>query len=644
MPDSHHFVVATAGHVDHGKSALIKALTGTDPDRLPEEKSRGITIDLGFAHLELPSPAPPPASFVLGIVDVPGHEDFVKNMVAGVGSIDLALLVVAADDGWMPQTEEHLQILTYFGVRRAVVALTKVDLTSDEPRSVAAIRDRLRDSPFADAAIVPTSVVSGRGLDELKATLARVLARTPPPQDIDKPRLPVDRVFTLPGIGTVVTGTLVGGTLRRGQAVVIQPSGKTTRIRRIHSHGQEVETSGPGTRTALNLADVAALEDVQRGDVVTLKDLGGPSEVLDVLLEISPRSLRSLKDGVRVRAHHGSGDVAARVALGAPSAAGKELAVGARSLAQLRLEAPAFVFAGDRFTVRDWSEQHTLAGGIVLEPAASRKAFRTRAYQQWLSGLSKSIEDVDQFVASYVSRDGAVRRSQLLLKSNSSAAAIDSAIARLVASGALVVAGDFVCDAAKWQAILRRAAEAIDAAHRAHPEHLGLPLADLRTALEGDLPVARDIFDDVFDDLIARLCDREFVRAGSVVRRAGHRPALPEPLRAAGAKVVQALAAAPFDPPSRKDLTPDALSQRALRFLIETGEVVEISAELVMSAQGVGQAADVIQKFIREHGPATVSELRQSLGSSRRVVIPLLEYLDRTFVTLRQGDKRALRR
>ena len=214
MPDRQHFIVATAGHVDHGKSALIKALTGTDPDRLPEEKARGITIDLGFAHLELPSPAPPPASFLLGIVDVPGHEDFVKNMVAGVGSIDLALLVVAADDGWMPQTEEHLQILTYFGVRRAVVALTKVDLTPDEPGSVAAIRDRLRDSPFAGAPIVPTSVVSGRGLDELKVTLSRVLAETPPPRDIDKPRLPVDRVFTLPGIGTVVTGTLFGGTLR----------------------------------------------------------------------------------------------------------------------------------------------------------------------------------------------------------------------------------------------------------------------------------------------------------------------------------------------------------------------------------------------------------------------------------------------
>jgi len=638
MAGSQHFIVATAGHVDHGKSALIKALTGTDPDRLPEEKSRGITIDLGFAHLELPSPAPPASSFLLGIVDVPGHEDFVKNMVAGVGAIDLALLVVAADDGWMPQTEEHLQILTYFGVRRAVVALTKADLTPDEPGAIAAIRERLRDSPFADAPIVPTSVVSGRGLDDLKAALARVLAGTPPPRDIGKPRLPVDRVFTLPGIGTVVTGTLFGGTLRRGQAVVIQPSGKTARIRRIQSHGHDVDASGPGTRTALNLADVGVLEDVHRGDVITLAELGGPSEVLGVLLEISPRGARPIKDGLRVRAHHGSGNVAAVVAL----ASGKEVPVGARMLAQLRLEAPAFVFAGDRFTIRDWSEQHTLAGAIVLDPDASRKAFRTRAYQEWLGRLAESTEDVDRFVASYVRHDGAARRSQLLLKSNFSAADIEEALARLVASGLLVPLGDFVCDAGKWQALGRRAADAIDGAHRAHPERLGLPLADLRTALDAELPAA--LVEGIFDSFVARLCEGEFVRAGSVVRRAAHRPALPEPLRAAGARLVQALAVKAFDPPSRKELTPDALSQRALRFLIETGEVVEINAELVMAAQSVTQAALVITQFIRQHGPATVSDLRQALGSSRRVVVPLLEHLDRTFVTLRQGDKRTLRR
>ena len=207
MEGARHFILATAGHVDHGKSALVKALTGTDPDRLPEEQLRGITIDLGFAHLELPSTAGK-SPIVLGIVDVPGHEDFVKNMVAGVGSIDLSLLVVAADDGWMPQTEEHLQILTYLGVKRAVVALTKIDLVQNEQSTVAAIREKLKDTPFADAPIVPTSVVTGRGIDDVKTALAQVLADAPAPADIGKPRLPVDRVFKLQGIGTVVTGTL----------------------------------------------------------------------------------------------------------------------------------------------------------------------------------------------------------------------------------------------------------------------------------------------------------------------------------------------------------------------------------------------------------------------------------------------------
>jgi len=298
------------------------------------------------------------------------------------------------------------------------------------------------------------------------------------------------------------------------------------------------------------------------------------------------------------------------------------------------------VFAGDHFTVRDWSEQHTLAGAIVLDPDASRRAFRTAAYQQWLGRLAESTESVDRFVASYVGRDGAAPRSQLLLKSNFSAADIEDAIARLVAAGALVPVGHFVCDAAKWQALRRHATEAIDAAHRGHPEALGLPLAELRGALEAELPAELDLF----DGFVALFCEGEFVRVGSVVRRAAHRPMLPEPLQAAGAKLVQALAARAFDPPSRKEMAPDAVSQRALRFLIETGEVVEINAELVMAAQGVTQAISIIQQFIREHGPATVSDLRQALGSSRRVVVPLLEYLDRTFVTLRQGDRRALRR
>ncbi len=628
-----HFILATAGHVDHGKSALIKALTGTDPDRLPEEQLRGITIDLGFAHLEIPDPADASSSLVLGIVDVPGHEDFVKNMVAGVGSIDLALLVVAADDGWMPQTEEHLQILAYLGVSRAVVALTKIDLTQDEPSATAAIREKLLDTPFADAPIVSTSVVSGRGLDELKAALSRVLAGAPPQADIGKPRLPVDRVFKLQGIGTVVTGTLNGGTLRRGQTVVIQPSGKAARIRNIQSHGRDVETSGPGSRTALNLS-LDAVDDIHRGDVITLNDFGGPSSVLDVRIEISPRAIHAIKDGVRVHAHHGSGNVAARVAFHEDVT----LAAGENAVAQLRLEAPAFVFAGDRFIIRDWAERITLGGAIVLDPDGDRKEYRREARMQFLSARAQAPGDISRLIASQAAYEGATRKSQLLLKSRFSGAEISAAIALLVAAASVVLAGDFVVDAARWQALHRRATELIDARHRAHPEQSGLPLTDLRAALADELPVA-----DLFDAVVADLCTRDFVRVGTAIRRASHLPALPPQLQAAGAKVRAMLAAKPLDPPSRKDLAPDVASQQALRFLIQTGEVAEINAEIVMATDSMKHASEMIRQFIRAKGPATTSDLRQMLGNSRRVAIPLLERLDRDGITLRQGDKRSLR-
>jgi selenocysteine-specific elongation factor len=500
--------------------------------------------------------------------------------------------------------------------------------------AVAAIRERLRDSPFADAPVVPTSVTTGQGLGELRQVLSQILVDTPSPRDIGKPRLPVDRVFTLPGTGTVVTGTLSGGVVRRGQAVTLQPSGKLSRIRRIQSHSRDVEASGPGTRTALNLTDVDAVDEVHRGDVVTLGGLGEPSAILDVLLEISPRAARSIKDGIRVRVHHGSGNVAARIAI----ASGKELLPGQRDIAELRLEAPAFVFLGDRFAVRDWAEQHTLAGGLVLDPDAPRRALRNSGQLLGLKRLSEELESPVRVVALQIARRGAIRRSQLLLKSRFSHDDLVTAVDRLASEGTLVVVGDVIVDAGTWQSAMKKVFEVIDAAHRAHPEQRGVPLTELRDALEDALP-----FPDLFDPLIDKLCERELARAGSVIGRASHRAALPEPLQAAGARLNEALAQHPFDPPSRKELAPDAVSQRALRFLIETREVVEIGAELIMSAAALAQATDVIRGYIRAHGPATVSELRQALGSSRRVAVPLLEHLDRTFVTLRQGDRRALR-
>lgn len=609
-----NFILATAGHVDHGKSSLVKALTGIDPDRLPEEKARGITIDLGFAHLDLKTET---AHFNVGIVDVPGHEDFVKNMVAGVGSIDLALLIVAADDGWMPQTEEHLQILTYLGVTRAVVALTKIDLATNESAPRESIRESLRNSPFADAPIVATSTITGRGIEELKTALAQEFATIPAPRDIAKPRLPIDRVFMLRGIGAVVTGTLTGGKLRQGQSVVIQPRGVPARIRSVQRHSKEVAEAVPGTRTALNIVDADAL---QRGEVITLPDLGSATSIFDALLERSNRTpARPLKDGTRVRIHLGSGNVPARLLLDTR----KPLEPGAHAFAQFRCEQPIFAFAGDRFIVRDWSEQLTLAGGIITAPHGERGAITTA------DGSLTSI------IAAEVARSGARPAEGLLVQSRFGSEEISTAISTLVAESKLRLHERWLIDAAWWNQQLDAAAKRIDDFHRAHPDRSGLEITDLKTSLAKP---------DLFEFLLTSLRSSGFVQSGATIRRATHQLALPPNLQAAAAAVRKILAAKPFDPPSRKDIAPDARTEQALRFLIQSGEVTAITEDVVLSTDAFSRAVDQIKAFLSSHGAATASELRQHLATSRRVLIPLLEKLDAVGVTRREGDNRVLRR
>ncbi len=610
-----HLVLATAGHVDHGKTALIKALTGTDTDRLPEEKARGITIDLGFAHLQL-------GDVSLGMVDVPGHEDFVKNMVAGVGSVDLALLVVAADDGWMPQTEEHLQILEYLGVRHGVIALTKCDLATPPNDS---LRKQLEGTSFADAPIVPVSVRAGTGLDELKAELAHVSSSIPAQRDIGKPRLAVDRAFTLRGIGLVVTGTLGNGELHRGAEIVVQPSGRVARIRAIQSHGSEVPMAEPGMRTALSIPGV----EIGRGDVIAASGPWKTSEAIDVFVVRSarlPATARPIKNGTMVRVHHGTATSAARIFFENAEPLGR----GESAVAELRFDAPIFAFAGDRFVLRGSSEQQTLAGACVLDPDASAPRFRSPAQQEFLRMRATAPADAAIFVRTQLQRDHAVPRSSLLLQSRFSADEIEQATEAKIAN-------EFVCDPEWWSATCARAASLIEAEHKAHPDHLGLDLLRLREALASDLPSA-----ELFEPLIAELGAFGFVRSSDTIRHETHRPSLPDGLQAAGSRIRTALATNPFDPPSSKELAPDAATQRALRFLRDTNEVVEITADVVVGRVAVEQMRDKIAELLRANGGATVSELRQALGSSRRVVVPLLEYFDRTGVTRRVGDKRVL--
>ncbi len=504
----------------------------------------------------------------------------------------------------MPQTEEHLQILAYLGVTHAVVALTKIDLAeAREAAAIAALSENLRDSPFPHAPIVPTSVVTGRGLEELSRTLLGVVSGLTPPRDIGKPRLPVDRVFSLRGIGTVITGTLSGGLLHRGQAVVLQPGQRPARARGLQSYNQDVEVSNPGTRTAVNLLDVepwspSNTSGAARGDVLTLPGCGTANDTLDVVVE-KPRRLigsknpsaRPIKHDAVVGFHHGSANYTARVLL--PN--GGELAAGGRTLAQLRFNTPVYAFAGDRFILRSCSDQATLAGGMILDPDARRHHWRTGRQRQFLQRRASTPFDAAAFVASLLDRDGVIPLAELRVKTRFSEEEVVAAVEKLVSGNNARRVGAFLAASTRWQALLERAADAVDAAHRDHPERPGLALNDLRSLLTPDLPLP-----GAFDPLVADLRRQGFEQAGVTIRRAAHRLSLPPQLEAAGARLRAALSAKPLDPPSRKELVPDAIAQQALRFLLDTGEAVEISAGVILSSEAFQHVVAMIRAYLLE--------------------------------------------
>ena len=646
MP-SRPFIIGTAGHIDHGKSSLVLALTGTDPDRLPEEKARGMTIDLGFAHLDIADPVNAGVTYSLGIIDVPGHADFVKNMVAGVGSIGVALFVVAADDGWMPQTEEHLQILTYLGITRAVIALTKSDLVDDPDFTAEMLRESLAGTPFATAPIVPVAAPKGRGLSELKAALAGVLRDTPQPADIGKPRLPVDRTFSPQGIGTVVTGTLNGGTFQRGQEAVVQPSGLKTHLRNLQSHSSNVETALPGMRTAVNLADIAIADredraGVQRGDIITLESLGGASDTLDVVLEKStrevpgsPMATKPLRNGQKVMWHHGGSAHEARVYfLGTRS-----MERGATVTGQLRFSAPVYAFTGDRFVLRDFARQATIAGGTVLDPDASRALFRKPRNRAALEACASAPDDPSALLAAKLRRDCALPRAVALLKSRFSQAEVDAAIAKLTTGKTIIADGAWLMDAGWWAERITGCGDLIMAHHKAQPQLTGMDFAELSARAAALLPDKKML--DVF---MAGLTTAGFVRSGRHIRWSSHRASLPPALQAAGTKIRAALAVNLIEPPNPGEIAPGSVDKQALKFLLDTGEAIQLDEKAVLLMEGYAKLKDQITAHLEKAGQATASDLRQVTGTTRRILIPLLERLDREGVTRRAGDFRTLKK
>ena len=643
-----HLILATAGHVDHGKSALVQALTSTDPDRLPEEKIRGITIDLGFAELRLTSGADSDGELRIGIIDVPGHEDFVKNMVAGVGCVDLGMIVVAADDGWMPQTEEHLQILEYLGVQRVVVVLNKIDLAPDDREFLEeVIRDELKGSSFAAAPIIATSTTKDIGISELKTQLVEQFDQLPDSADYGKPRLSVDRTFSVKGHGTVVTGSLTGGQMKLDQPVMIQPRGISSRIRALQSFGENTDVAQPGARVAVNLANVAVRrsreggqEGVGRGDVVTSPEFSIPTQVVDCWVEKSARlvgksmaAAKSLKQGVRIRVHHGSSNTPGRLYF----LDSDPLVVGAQKAAQLRMEGPIALVAGDRFVIRDWSETHTLAGGTVLDALGDVKSFRSRERRAFFERFEGPNVSLATFLEAVVADAHLIREERVLRQSVFGSHEIKVAIKVHEDQGRIFRRKGWVVDVPFWEQQVQLAETLVDCFHRDHCERLGISLSQLRSQLDG-----RWGEQGAFDVLLDGMISGGLVVEGTVMRRRDHEISMPADLEQAVGRLRAELGKKSTEPPSRKQLLEIGGADRAIRFLVDTGELFELSNDLVFLSSGFQQLEEQVRAYLTRTGGATVSDLRQATGVSRRIMLPLLEDLDQRGVTVREGDLRHL--
>ena len=610
-------IVGTAGHIDHGKSALVAALSGRQMDRLAEERRRGITIDLNFAPLALPGGA------VAGMVDVPGHEDFVRTMVAGASGIDLALLVVAADEGIMPQTLEHLAVLEHLGIAAGIPVVTKADLVEPEWLDLVLLEvaERLAGSSVSFEAPIATSVRTGRGLDELKERLAARAATLEPRNAGDLFRLPVDRSFSLAGVGTVVTGTAWSGRLRIGDAVTLLPSGRLGRVRSIESYGRTLEQSEPGARTALGVAGLTR-DDAHRGSWLVAADASWPpSEALDVELSLQPDAPRPLVSRSRVRVHLGTAEVMARVQPRGP------IEPGSHGLARLVLERPIVARGGDRFVVRSYSPVTTIGGGRILDPEPPR---RRAAWPSALGGRSPA----ERLPALLERRPAGIASAALpVLLGLPPAEAV--AVARARTDIRLV--GDRWVRDVTLRELGARALASLKAYHRAHPSDRGMPLETLRHGLRAPEALVERALADAAAAGRLRLADGVAVQSGFTPRVEGGDAEID--------RVVRILEQAELSPPSLAELERQTGRRdiaAILRLAAQTGRVEAVERERYYARPALERFAATLAEIGRGSFIAP-AEIRDRLGISRKFMIPLLEWADAKGITERVGDQRRLR-
>jgi selenocysteine-specific elongation factor len=625
----HTFVIGTAGHVDHGKSTLVKALTGIDPDRLREEKEREMTIDLGFAWLTLPS------GRQVSVVDVPGHERFIKNMLAGVGGIDAAILVIAADEGPMPQTDEHLAILDLLQIERGIVALTKIDMVDDDWRDLVTeeIREKLLGSTLAGAPIAPVSALSGAGLDDLRAAIDKMLQDVAPHNESGRARLPIDRVFTISGFGTVVTGTLLDGPLDLGQEIEIQPSGRRGRIRGLQSHRFKVERAFPGTRTAVNLSGMA-VEDLARGEVLTTPGWLTPTSLIDAQLRLIAAAPLSLEQNDEVGFFTGSSETLARVTL----LNDQRIEPGEESWVQFRFPAPIAVNKGDRFIIRQPSPSLTIGGGVVIDPHPKRhRRFRSEVIDSLeVLAAGTPAEIVAQAIGSRPVELRTLAR-EVALSDADLRAAVDEQIAngnvlllRRSGGDGPLTPTSILMRADAFDTFIRGLRQTLATFHERQPLRRGMAKEEVRSR--------SGIAARIFEEILARAAaNGDLAVEGDILRRPEHEIRFTSDQRQRIDRYLAALRANPHTPPPPAEF---GIEPELAIALAETGEVVRVDDNIVFARETFEQVQREVLEIIAREQRITLSQFRDHFGSSRKYAQAVLEYLDDRRVTRRVGDER----
>jgi selenocysteine-specific elongation factor len=633
-------VIGTAGHIDHGKSSLVQALTGKNPDRLPEEKRRGITIDLGFADLEL-------GDLRVGFVDVPGHERFVKNMLAGAHGIDAVALVIAADEGVMPQTREHFDICRLLGVVHGFVVITKMDLVEEEMLSLvrAEAEDLVAGSFLAGAPTIAVSAKTGFGLDELRATLRQVAAETPARSADFVTRLPIDRVFTMKGFGAVVTGTLVSGQISEGDELELLPPGARVRVRGVQVHGAAVHTASAGQRTAVNLAGVE-LSAIERGMVLAEAGRLAATQILDVQLNVLKSAPRALRTRARVRVHSGSAEVLGRVRVLNPSG---EIAPDESAFAQLRLEAPVVALHDERFIIRSYSPAITIGGGVVLDPLASKHRGRELAKTE--ARLNELMQpERSRKLAAFVlaAGDQGLTLAQLVARTGLKEMILSAAADEAQQGGTIIKANGVFIGTANFEELSKSVLAEVRAHHEREPLSRGLARELLRERLFSHS--ASEVFRAVMNQLESK---GALVTEKDLVRLSEHTVALSPADTGLRDKIAAIYQGAQLEPPTLDQaftsagVTPAqrAHARKILQMLLDSGTLVRAQADMFLHVSAIDRLRALLRDFASQHEPERlidVAQFKTLAGVSRKYAIPLLEFLDSERITRRAGDKRII--